>query len=75
MATSFWYDVASSSVVRADERESEVWLGPFGTAEEAEEAPQTFIAYATEWLNSEEGQHYLEIAQQEHPDVDFDNLG
>lgn len=62
---SFWYDVATGSVVRASEREQEAWLGPFGTADEAEEAPQTFIAHAQAWLDSEEGQRYLTMAQEQ----------
>lgn len=71
MAQSYWYDISSSQVVRADERESEAWLGPFGSAQEAEEAPQTFIAYATEFLNSELGREYLEIGKRMHPDEEI----
>ena len=62
---SYWYDVARAQVVQASEREDEAWLGPFGTAEEAEEAPTTFIAYARAWLDSDEGQRYLEMAKDE----------
>jgi hypothetical protein len=62
---SFWFDVATQSVVRASEREKEGWLGPFGTPEEAEEAPATFIAHAQAWLDSEEGQRYLAIAREQ----------
>lgn len=65
---SYWYDIESSSVVRAEERKSEAWLGPFSTADEAEEAPATFVAHAQAWLNSEEGQHYLELAKDEFGD-------
>lgn len=76
MATSYWYDVSTGQVVTAQTRESDVWLGPFSTADEAEEAPQTFIAYATEFLNSDEGQHYLALAQEEYGEVeDFGHLG
>lgn len=71
MATSYWYDVASGQVVKADSRESEVWLGPFTTSAEAEDAPVTFIAYANEWLGSDEGQRYLDMAKAEHGDVDL----
>lgn len=75
MATSYWYDVASAQVVSAETRESEVWLGPFASPGEAEEAPQTFIAHASQWLNSDEGQHYLGIAVQEFGEVeDFSHL-
>ena len=67
MATneSYWFDVAGQTVVRASEREKDGWLGPFGTAEEAEEAPATFIAHAEAWLNSEEGQRYLAMAEEQ----------
>lgn len=67
---SYWYDVATGQVVQANERENEAWLGPFGTADEAEEAPATFIAYAQEWLGSEDGQRYLEMAREELGDPD-----
>lgn len=70
MATSYWYDVATGRVLSADARDSDVWLGPFSTAAEAEEAPQTFIAHASAWLNSEQGQHYLALAKQEYGDLD-----
>jgi hypothetical protein len=63
--SSYWYDVATGQVVRADSRENDGWLGPFGTAEEAEEAPATFIAHAKAWLDSEEGQRYLAMAKDE----------
>lgn len=62
---SFWFDVATQSVVRAAKRESDGWLGPFGSPEEAEEAPATFIAHAQAWLDSEEGQRYLAIAEEQ----------
>lgn len=62
---SYWFDVATQSVVRASEREKDGWLGPFGTAEEAEEAPATFIAHAQAWLDSDEGQKYLAIAREQ----------
>jgi hypothetical protein len=62
---SYWFDVATQSVVRASAREKDAWLGPFGTAEEAEEAPATFIAHAQAWLSSEEGQRYLAIAEEQ----------
>ncbi|HSX66542.1 hypothetical protein [Nocardioides sp.] len=66
---SYWYDVANAQVVRATERQ-DAWLGPFGTADEAEEAPQTFIAHARAFLDSEEGRRYLDLAKEEHPDID-----
>jgi len=62
---SYWFDVATQGVVRAEKRENDAWLGPFGTADEAAEAPQTFIAHAQAWLNSEEGQRYLALAQEQ----------
>lgn len=61
---SYWFDIGQQQVVRASERQ-DGWLGPFGTAEEAEEAPQTFIAHAQAWLSSEEGQRYLAIAEEQ----------
>lgn len=64
-STSYWYDVATGQVVQAAERENEAWLGPFGTADEAREAPEMFMAYAKEWLSSEEAQPYLEKAKEE----------
>lgn len=60
----YWFDVETQGVVRASEREKDHWLGPFGTADEAEEAPATFIAHAQAWLDSEEGQRYLAMAQE-----------
>ncbi|TWG91422.1 hypothetical protein L615_008000000200 [Nocardioides sp. J9] len=71
---SYWYDVATGSVVRGPERK-DGWLGPFGTAEEAEEAPATFIAHAQAWLSSEEGQRYLAMAEEggEELNLDLDN--
>jgi hypothetical protein len=61
---SYWFDIAQQQVVRASERK-DGWLGPFGTAEEAEEAPQTFIAHAQAWLESEDGQRYLAMAEEQ----------
>jgi hypothetical protein len=67
MATneSYWFDIAGQTVVRASERQNDAWLGPFGTADEAEQAPATFIAHATAWLESEEGQRYLAMAEEQ----------
>jgi hypothetical protein len=62
---SYWFDVASGQVVQAESRESDAWLGPFGTVEEAQEAPATFIAHARAWLDSDEGRRYLQMAQDE----------
>lgn len=67
---SYWYDVATGTVLAAEARESDAWLGPFSTADEATEAPHTFIAFANEWLNSEEGQHYLALGQAEFGDTE-----
>ncbi|MFT4264688.1 MAG: hypothetical protein QM572_14975 [Nocardioides sp.] len=71
---SYWYDVASGQVLTADTREGEAWLGPFGTPEEAEEAPATFIAMANAWLSSEEGERYLAMARDEAGDLGLDGL-
>ncbi|WP_408898008.1 hypothetical protein ACJ5H2_02615 [Nocardioides sp. R1-1] len=72
MAKSYWYDVGSGQVIQADSREGDGWLGPFGTADEAEEAPATFIAHAQAWLDSEEGQRYLEMAKDEYGELSTD---
>ncbi len=66
---SYWYDVATGGVVRSANRDGDAWLGPFGTADEAEEAPQTFIAHAQAFLESEEGQRYLQMARDEGADI------
>ena len=39
---SYWYNLTTQSVERADERPSEDTLGPFATAEEAEESLRDF---------------------------------
>lgn len=43
--------MATGGVLIAEASESDVWLGPFSTAAEAAEAPNTFIAFANEWLD------------------------
>lgn len=61
---SYWFDPARQGVVRASER-GDGWIGPFGTADEAAEAPAAFVAHAQAWLNSEEGQRYVAMAEEQ----------
>ncbi len=60
---SFWYDVASGSVERAEERPEGASLGPFATAEEAAEAPEMLMAHARAWLDSDAAQPYMDEAR------------
>ena len=48
----YWYNLSTQMVVRADERPSEDTLGPFGSAQEAEESPAVLLEHArtTIWV-------------------------
>lgn len=60
---SYWYNLTTQSVQRADERPSEDTIGPFATAEEAEESPGVLLEHARAWLESEESEQYREMAE------------
>ncbi|MFT3798268.1 hypothetical protein [Microbacterium sp.] len=59
---SYWYNLTTQTVVRGDERPSEDCLGPFPSAQEAEESPAVLIEYARAWLESEESEPFREMA-------------
>lgn len=58
----YWYNLTTQSVMRDDERPSEDCIGPFATAQEAEESPGVLIEYARAWLESEESEPFREMA-------------
>lgn len=68
---SYWYNLSTQSVQRADERPSEDTLGPFATAEEAEESPTVLVEYARAWLESEESEPFRQMAAENGDDVDY----
>lgn len=60
---SYWYNLRTQSVERADERPSDETLGPFATAQEAEDSPAVLIEHARAWLDSEESEPYRAMAE------------
>lgn len=68
---SYWYNLSSQTVSRADERPSEDCLGPFATAEEAEDSPGVLLAHARAWLDSEESEKYRAMAEESGDDTDY----
>ncbi len=68
---SYWYNLTTQSVQRADERPSEDTLGPFATAEEAEDSPAMLLEYARTWLESEESEKFRELAAESDDGADF----
>ncbi len=67
---SYWYNLTTQSVQRADERPSEDTIGPFASAEEAEESPAVLLEYARAWLDSEESEAFRELAAESDDGVD-----
>jgi len=67
---SYWYNLSTRSVETADERPSEDTIGPFATAEEAEESPATLLEYARAWLESDESERFREMGA-ENDDTDL----
>ncbi|GAB3278019.1 hypothetical protein B5M43_003845 [Microbacterium sp. MEC084] len=61
--TYYWYNLRTQLVERADERPSDEVLGPFATAQEAEESPAVLIEHARAWLESEESEPYRAMAE------------
>jgi len=59
---SYWYSLSTQSVERADERPAEDSLGPFASAEEAEDSPAVLLEHARAWLESEESEPFREMA-------------
>ena len=68
---SYWYNLTTQSVERSDERPSEDTLGPFATAEEAEESPAMLLEYARAWLESDESEKFRELAAESDDGADF----
>ena len=68
---SYWDNLTTQSVERADERPSEDTLGPFATAEEAEESPAMLLEYARAWLESDESEKFRELAAESDDGADF----
>ncbi|MFP7761265.1 hypothetical protein [Marisediminicola sp. LYQ85] len=70
-AQTYWYNLTTQSVQRADERPSEDTIGPFASAEEAEESPATLLEYARAWLESEESERYREMGAESDDGTDL----
>ncbi|MGL3149273.1 hypothetical protein ACSS7Z_02810 [Microbacterium sp. A82] len=70
-AQSYWYNLSTQSVVRADERPSEDTLGPFATADEAQDSPAVLLEYARAWLESDESEPYRALAEENPDDLDY----
>lgn len=68
---SYWYNLSTQSVVRADERPSEDTIGPFSTAAEAEDSPAVLLEYARAWLESEESEPFRAMAEESGDDADL----
>lgn len=68
---SYWYNLTTQSVERSDERPSEDTLGPFATAEEAEQSPAMLLEYARAWLESDESEKFRELAAESDDGADF----
>lgn len=68
---SYWYNLTTQSVQRADERPSEDTIGPFASAEEAEESPAVLLEYARSWLESEESEGFRELAAESDDGADL----
>lgn len=64
----YWYNLTSGLVERSDERPSEDALGPFTTAQEAEESPTLLFEHAKAWLESEESEPYRRMAEENGQD-------
>lgn len=59
----YWYNLTTQLVERADARPSEDTIGPFATAQEAEESPGVLLEHARAWLESEESERFREMAE------------
>ena len=59
----YWYNLSTQSVERADERPSDDTIGPFGSAQEAEDSPAVLLEHARAWLESEESERFREMAE------------
>lgn len=68
---SYWYNLTTQSVQRADERPSEDTIGPFATAEEAEESPAVLLEHARAWLESDESERFRELAAESDDGTDL----
>ncbi len=59
----YWYNLSTQSIVRADERPSDDTIGPFATAQEAEDSPALLLEHARAWLESEESEPFRAMAE------------
>ena len=60
---SYWYNLRTQAVETADERPSDEVIGPFATAQEAEDSPALLIEHARAWLESDESEPYRAMAE------------
>lgn len=67
----YWYNLTTQLVVQDDERPSEDCLGPFATAQEAEDSPAVLVEYARAWLESDESAPYREMAAEADDGTDL----
>lgn len=67
---SYWYNLSTQAVERADARPSEDAIGPFSTAAEAEDSPAVLVEYARAWLESEESEPYRALAAESDDGTD-----
>lgn len=65
-AQSYWYNLSTQSVVQADERPSGDSIGPFATAQEAEDSPALLLEHARAWLESEESEPFRAMAEDDN---------
>lgn len=68
---SYWYNLSTQTVVRAEERPSEDTIGPFATAEEAQDSPAVLLEHARAWLESEESEPFRAMAEENGEDSDY----
>ena len=67
----YWYSLSTQSVVLADERPGEDTIGPFSTAQEAEESPAILLEHARAWLESEESEPFRAMAAENDDSADY----
>lgn len=62
---SYWYNLTSQAVERAETRPSEDTIGPFASAAEAEDSPALLLEHARAWLESEESEPFRALVEGE----------
>ena len=60
----YWYNLSTGLVERHDQRPSEDTIGPFATAQEAEDSPAQLLAHAQAWLSSDESEEFRRMAEE-----------